>query len=186
MKALVDFLPLLLYLAAYVAADIFVATGVLIAAVALQVVYSWLTSGKVGKLLWANFAAAAIFGGLAITASDPRYLVARATAIYWIIAAALLLVYWLGGRNLVQLALEAHIEAPDAMWKRQLYTYAAFFAVLGAGNVLLAYTVSEAVWVAFDTIGALILIGAFMALQFVRMRRQGRAPQEDCGPRPSR
>lgn len=181
MKTLVDFLPLALYLAAYLAADIYVATGVLIGAMALQVLYSWARFGKVGKLLWANFAAAAILGGLALTWSDPRYLVARATAIYWLIGAALLLVYWFGGRNLVQVALQAHFEAPEAVWRRHLYAYAAFFAVLGAGNIVLAYTVSEAVWVAFDTIGALVLIGVFMVLQFMRMRRHGRTAQ-DCGP----
>jgi intracellular septation protein len=86
----------------------------------------------------------------------------------------LLLVHWIGGRNLVRLALQAHFDAPDAVWKRHLYAYAAFFAVLGAGNIVLAYTVSEAVWVAFDTIGALVLIGLFMAFQFTRMRRHDR------------
>jgi intracellular septation protein len=174
MKTVIDFLPLVLYLGAYVVADLYTATAVLIAAMALQVVYTRITSGKVGKLLWVNFAAAAILGGLALTWSDPRYLVARATAIYWIIGATLLLVHWIGGRNLVQLALQAYFEAPDAVWKRHLYAYAAFFAVLGAGNIVLGYTVSEAMWVAFDTIGALVLIGLFMTFQFMRMRRHGR------------
>lgn len=174
MKAVLDFLPLALYLGAYVVADIYVATGVLVAAMAVQVVYARITLGKVGKLLWVNFAAAAILGGLALTWSDPRYLVARATAIYWLIGGALLLVYWFSGRNLVQVALQAHFDAPDAVWRRHLYAYAAFFAVLGAGNIVLAYTVSEAMWVAFDTIGALVLIGVFMTVQFTRMRRHDR------------
>lgn len=174
MKALVDFLPLALYLAAYVAADIYVATGVLIAALAAQVVYTRMRYGKAGKVLWGNFAAAAILGGLAVTWSDTRYLVARATAIYWVIGATLLLVHWIGGRNLVQVALQGHFDAPDAVWQRHLYAYVVFFAVLGAGNIILAYTVSEAMWVAFDTIGALVLIGLFMAVQVNRMRRHDR------------
>jgi len=174
MKAVIDLLPLALYLGAYIVADLYVATAALIAAIALQVVYTRIKFGKVGKLLWVNFAAAAILGGLALTWSDPRYLVARATAIYWIIGATLVLVYWISGRNLLRVALQAHFEAPDAVWKRHLYAYAAFFAVLGAGNIVLGYTVSEAMWVAFDTIGALVLIGLFMAVQFMRMRRHDR------------
>ena len=79
MKAVIDFLPLALYLGAYIVADLYVATAVLIAAMALQVVYTRVRFGKVGKLLWVNFAAAAILGGLALSWSDPRYLVARAT-----------------------------------------------------------------------------------------------------------
>ncbi|MGE5526533.1 MAG: inner membrane-spanning protein YciB [Rhodospirillaceae bacterium] len=183
MKAALDFLPLALYLGAYVIADIYVATGVLIAAMAFLVLYSRIVYGKVGKLLWVNLAAAATLGGLTITWSDPRYLVARATAIYWLIGGALLFVYWFGGRNLLRDALQPRFDAPEAVWRRHLYAYVAFFAVLGAGNILLAYTVSEAMWVAFDTVGALVLIGGFMALQLMRIRRHGRVAREDCSPR---
>lgn len=181
MKALFDFLPLLLYLGAYLLTDIFVATGVLIAAIAAQLAYTWLRYGKVSRLMWANFAAAAIFGGLALAWSDPSYLVVRATAIYWLIGGTLLAVYRYAGRNLIQLALQAHFDAPDAVWRRHLYAYVVFFALLGAGNLVLAHTVSEAVWVAFDTVGALVLIGAFMVVQFMRMRRHDRRPQEEGG-----
>ena len=179
MKAVLDLMPLALYLATYVVSNIYAATAVLITAMAVQVLYAWAKHGKVGKVLWANFAAAAVFGGLAVTASDPRYLVARATAIYWLIGSARVLVDWITGRNLVQLALQSHYDSPDAAWRRQLYTYALFFAVLGAGNILLAWTVSEALWVAFDTVGALVLIGGFMAVQFAKMRREERAAREE-------
>jgi intracellular septation protein len=163
-----------LYLAAYVAADIFVATAVLIAAMLAQLAYAWLTTGRIGRMVWANFAAAAVFGGLTLAWSDPRYLVARATVIYWVIGAALVLAHRLAGRNLLQLALQPYVDAPEAVWRRELYACAAFFGVLGFGNIALAYSVSEALWVAFDTLGALVLIALFLALQVMRMRKHER------------
>jgi intracellular septation protein len=177
-KTVVDFLPLALYLSVYLLADIFVATAVLIAAIAVHVGYTWATTGSVGKLLWVNLAVAAVLGGLALWWGDARYLVLRASAIYWIIAAALLLVHQFGRRNLVQLALQAHFDAPDAVWKRQLYAYVVFFGAMGVANIALGYTLSEPVWVAFDTVGALVLIGLFMIAQFVGMRRY-RGPPPD-------
>lgn len=171
-----DVLPLLLYFAAYLVADLYVATAVMMAALAVQLVYSWVKFRTVSRLAWINFAVAVSFGGLALAWQDPRYLIARATVIYWVIGAGLLLVYWLAGRNLVQLALQSHFDAPEVLWRRSLYTYAAFFGVLGIANIVLGYHVSEAVWVAFDSIGVLVVIGLFMVLHFTHLRRLARTP----------
>lgn len=178
MKIAMDFMPLVLYLAAYVAADIYVATGVLIGAMAVQVIYWKITRGSVGKLPWVNFALAGLFGGLTLAWSDPQYLILRATVLYLVVSAALLLVYWIAGRNLLQAALQSHIDAPDAAWKRALYTYAGFFAFLAGLNVAIGYGASEVVWVAFDSIGVLVIIAAFAVLHFFAMRRRYEAPAE--------
>ncbi len=178
MKTAIDFMPLVLYLAAYIVADIYVATGVLVGAMALQILYWKVTLGIIGRLRWLNFALAAVFGGLTLAWNDPQYLVLRATALYGLVAAALVLVYGIAGRNLVQLALQSRIEAPDAAWKRSLYAYAGFFVALGVANFAIGHMASEAVWVAFDTIGVLVLIAGFMALHFFAMRRRYDAAAE--------
>lgn len=171
MKTLVELLPLALYLAAYALTDIYVATGVLLAALGVQLAWHWLASGTVSRLAWVNFAVALPLGVLGIAWQDPRFLIARATAIYWVIGGALLLVYGLTGRNLVQLALQGHVDAPEQVWRRALYAYAAFFGLLGIANIALGYTVSEAVWVAFDSVGVLVVIALFAILHFAHLRR---------------
>lgn len=171
MHLLVELLPLILYCVTYVVADLYAATAMMLAALGFQLVYQWVRFRTVSRMTWVTFAIALPLGALAIASQDPRYLIARATLLYWVIGAALLVVYWLAGRNLVQLALAPHVDAPDRLWRRSLYAYAAFFGALGIGNIVLGYTVSETVWVAFDSIGVLVLIALFAILHFAHLRR---------------
>jgi intracellular septation protein len=65
MKFLFDMFPILLFFAAYYVTknDIFIATGVTIAATAAQVAWMWFKHRKVDTMLWVSFGMVAVLGG---------------------------------------------------------------------------------------------------------------------------
>ena len=165
MKFLFDFLPLLVFFGAYAAFDIFVATGAAMAATTFQIVWSGLRPRKVDRMLWINFGAVMLFGGLTLFLHDKRFIMVKPTIVYWLMAAGLLISYAVFKKNPIRLMMEAHFDAPDRLWKRWCGGWISFFAVLGVLNLLVAYNFSEDLWVKFKVFGALTLTLLLVAVQ---------------------
>jgi intracellular septation protein len=66
MQLLYDLLPVIAFFVAYKIAGIYVATGVLIVAVLVQVAVSWLRHRKVSPMLLISAALVLLFGGLTL------------------------------------------------------------------------------------------------------------------------
>jgi intracellular septation protein len=157
MKIFFDLFPLLVFFVAWLVADIFYATGAAMIATTLQVIWSALRHRKVEKLLWINFGAILFFGSLTLLLHDKRFIMIKPTIVYWIIASALIIAHAGFGKNLIKVMMEAQFDAPDRLWKRWLFGWAAFFGVLGVVNLLVAWNFSEAVWATFKAFGGLTL-----------------------------
>jgi intracellular septation protein len=157
MKFLFDFFPLLVFFGAWLAVDIFFATGAAMVATAMQVAWSWLKHRKVDKLLWINFGAIAFFGGLTLALQDKRFIMVKPTVVYWMIASALLIAHFAFRKNPIRLMMEEHFSAPDRLWNRWLMGWVAFFLMIGLLNLFVAYNFSEGVWATFKVFGVLAL-----------------------------
>lgn len=157
MKFLFDFFPLLTFFAAWLAVDIFFATGAAMVATAIQVIWSWLKYRKVDKLLWINFGAIGFFGGLTLVLHDKQFIMIKPTVVYWIIASGLLIAHFGFKKNAIRIMMEQHFNAPDALWNRWLMGWGVFFAAVGLLNLFVAYNFSEGVWAAFKVFGVLTL-----------------------------
>ncbi len=64
MKQILDFIPLIIFFSLYKMYDIYVATGALIAATAIQIVVTYALYKKVEKMQLITFLMVAIFGGM--------------------------------------------------------------------------------------------------------------------------
>lgn len=157
MKIFFDLFPLLVFFAAWLVADIFFATGAAMIATALQVIWSALRHRKVEKLLWVNFGAIMFFGSLTLLLHDKRFIMIKPTIVYWIISAVLVIGHAAFRKNLIKLMMEAQFDAPDPLWRKWLFGWAAFFALLGIANLLVAWNFSEAVWATFKAFGGITL-----------------------------
>ncbi|MCX8087150.1 MAG: septation protein A [Rhodocyclaceae bacterium] len=165
MKFLFDLFPVLLFFAAYKAADIYVATAVAIAATFAQIGWAHFRHGQVDKMLWVSLALIVIFGGMTLFLRDPTFIKWKPTVLYWLFAAVLLGAALVLKKNLMRALLEQQLALPDAVWTRLNLAWVAFFTVMGGLNLYIAYHFSEADWVNFKLFGGMGLMLVFVVAQ---------------------
>ncbi len=139
MKLLIDFFPILLFFIAYKLAGIYVATGVAIAAAALQVGWSWQRHRRVETMHLITLALLVVFGGLTIALQDPIFVMWKPTLINWLFAAAFLGSQLIGKRPLIERMMGHTIEIPAGIWTRLNLLWASFFILLGVANLFVVY-----------------------------------------------
>ena len=165
MKFLFDLFPLVLFFIAWSLYDIFVATAVAIGATVAQVAWMWLRHRRVDSMLWATLAIMVALGGATLALRDPTFIKLKPTVLYWAFAGALLGYQALAGKNLIRLLMEKSMALPDVVWRKLNLSWVGFFLAMGALNLYVAYTFSEAIWVQFKVFGGIGLMLAFVVLQ---------------------
>jgi intracellular septation protein len=171
MKFLFDFFPILLFFIAYKMYDIYVATGVAIAAAAVQSVSYWLKHRRFEKMHLVTFALLAVFGGLTIALRDPTFIKWKPTVINWLFAAVFIGSHWIGERPLVERMMSHAIQVPATVWLRLSWMWILFFAAIGVLNLYVAYNFDEATWVNFKLFGILGITFAFVIAQAFYLSR---------------
>ncbi|EOI3569077.1 septation protein A [Cronobacter dublinensis] len=177
MKQLLDFLPLIVFFAFYKLHDIFWATGALIVATALTVIYSWYKYRKVEKMTLVTFMLVAVFGGLTIYFHNAEFIKWKVTIIYALFAGALLIGQWVMKKPLIQSMLGKEITLPAQAWSRLNLAWAVFFIFCGLLNIYVAFWLPEAVWMNFKVFGIPGLTLVFTLLSGVYIYRH--MPQEE-------
>src|SRR5690606_4562431 len=166
-KFLFDLFPLLLFFAAFKFADIFVATGVAMAAAVAQFV--WLKArGKVIEAThWINLTVIVVFGGATLLFHNDVFIKWKPTVLYWLFGGILLGSRLLFGRNLMRKLMDGKVHMPSAAWDKLNLSWAGFFLVSGALNLYVAFSghYTEAQWVNFKVFGLMILLVLFVIVQ---------------------
>lgn len=162
MKALIDYLPLLAFGAAYFAYDIYVATGVLMAALVLLVAFHRIAYGEWHKMHLATAALALVFGGLTLAVHDPVFIKVKPTVLYLLFAAVLAGSHVIGERPLIQRALGGQLTLPAPVWRTLSWLWTGFFVVCAVLNLAVALNFSDTVWVNFKLFGMLGLTLLFV------------------------
>ncbi|MBE8168116.1 MAG: septation protein A [Shewanella sp.] len=168
MKQLLDFLPLIIFFAVYKFADIYIASGALIAATSLQLIITYYLYRKVEKMLLVTFAMVTIFGTLTILLHDENFIKWKVTFIYMLFS-AILAGSQLMNRSVIKSMLGKEMTAPDFVWKRITWYWAAFFLVCALGNIYVAFTLPLETWVNFKVFGltALSLINTVLTVVYL-------------------
>jgi intracellular septation protein len=164
MKFLFEVFPVALFFVAILVWDIFVATGVAIAATFIQV--GWLAARrrKIPSMLWASLVIIVVFGGLTLYLRDKTFILWKPTVLYWLFAAVLAGGELLG-RNLIRALLSEQMTLPEPVWRRLNWSWIGFFAFMGALNLYVAYNYSEKIWASFKLFGGIGLMLAFVVAQ---------------------
>jgi intracellular septation protein len=185
MKFLFDLFPVILFVAAYVLTDnIYVATAVIIPATLAQVAYARIKFGKVDRMLWVSLILIVVMGGLTLTLQDKRFIMWKPTVLYWLFAIVLLAAPAMGKANLIRSILGKEVSAPDHVWARLNLSWVLFFAVLGALNLYVAFTFSEALWVQFKLWGGLGMMLVFIVAQALYLARYAHDNVPEGGDKP--
>jgi len=171
MKFLFDVFPVVLFFAAFKLADIYVATAVAIAATFVQVGWLKLRRRRVDPMLWVSLAIIVVFGGATLALRDETFIKWKPTVLYWMFAAALAGAVLLFHKNLIRLMLGAQMQLPEPVWARLNWSWAAFFALMGAANLFVAYNFTTDQWVNFKLFGGVGLMVLFVLAQALFLAR---------------
>lgn len=162
MKFLLDLAPALLFFGAYYLGNIYIATGVLIAALFGLVLAYWLWKRQIHKVHLVTAIVAGVLGGMTIYIHDPAFIKFKPTALYAIFAIALLLSHLVGERVLLARIPQTTIQLPESVWRRVNLAWAVFFGICALLNLYIAQHYDEATWVKFKTFGFSALMFAFL------------------------
>ena len=171
MKFLFDLLPVVLFFVVFKMVDIYWATGVAIATTLAQVAWLKIRRRKVENMMWVTLAIIVIFGGATLLLRDEVFIKWKPTVLYWLFSAALIGAQLLLGRNLIRSALGGQIVLPEAAWRKLNWSWAGFFAFMGAANLYVAFNFSTDAWVNFKLFGGMGLMLVFVVIQALFLAR---------------
>lgn len=179
MKQLLDFLPLVVFFVCYKLYDIYTASGALIAASALVLLYTWLRYRKVEKVAVITFVIVALFGSLTMYYHNAEFIKWKVTVIYGLFAIALLVSQFLMGKPLIQRMLGKELELPTRVWNNLNVAWAIFFLLCGAANIYIAFWLPQNWWVNFKVFGLTGLTLVFTLLSGLYIYRHVPADGKD-------
>jgi intracellular septation protein len=171
MKFLFDFFPILLFFAAYKAANIYVATAVAIAASIAQVGYMWLRHKRVENMHWITLALIVVFGGATLVLQDETFIKWKPTVLNWLFAVVFLGSQYVGKKTIAERMLGGSVNLAPALWTRVNLSWVAFFVFLGAANLYVMYNFDTDTWVDFKLFGMMGLTFLFVIAQALVLSR---------------
>ena len=178
MKFLFDLFPIILFFAAYKLYDIYVATGVAIAAALVQTGLFWLKHRRFENMHLVTLGLLIVFGGLTLVLRDPIFIKWRPTVVNWLFAAVFLGSQFIGKRTLVERMMSHAITVPGPVWLKLNWAWTLFFVAMGVLNLYVAYNYSEDTWVNFKLFGMMGLTIAFVFMQAFYLSRYMENPAE--------
>ncbi len=169
MQALFDLAPLAAFLVAYYLGGIYVATAVLMVAMAALVLLDLVRLRRVPPLHAMSALLVLALGSATLILRDPRFLKWKPTIFLWLVALASLGSAWIGRIPMAQRLLAPLVERSDSLpratWLRLNRLWVLFYALLGGANLWVAYAASERTWVNFKVFGLSAAFALFAMAQ---------------------
>lgn len=155
---------------------IYLATLVGITATALQVVLYRLWRGQFERMHLISLAIFVVAGGATLILRNPVFVYWKPTILNGLFAVIFLASHYIGSKTIIERLLSQAIQAPLAVWRRLNLAWVAYFIVLAASNLFVAYHYSENVWVNFKLFGWLGMTVLFVILQALYLARYTSEP----------
>ena len=166
-KLLIECFPVVLFFTAYKFSDIYLATGVLIAACALQIALLRLLGMAVENSHKITLALVVLFGGATLLLHDEQFIKWKPTVINWLFAAAFALSHWVGDKPILSRMLSGQVALPEAVLRQLSWAWVGFFIIMGATNLVVMRHFDTNTWVNFKLFGLLGMTVLFIILQSV-------------------
>lgn len=180
MQQLLDYMAILAFVVVYFfSRDIFLATGVLMAGVTLQVVLYWVLKKHIGRELKVTFWASMVLGGMTLFFRDETFIQWKPTLVNIVLAAALVGAHLFAKTFLIQRMLGHVMVLPHRAWLTLTYSWAFGFCFAGGLNLWVAYNYSMDTWVTFKFVGLLGLNVLFMICTFAYLYGKGLLNEEN-------
>lgn len=184
MNQLLDFAPIVLFVAVFFASDIFMATAALMIAVTVQVAAYWALKKPISRELKITFWASILFGSLTLIFRNETFIQWKPTIVNWLLCGGLLGSHFLGQRNLMQRMLGKQLSLIDEVWVKLNFGWALGFFIAGALNLYVAYNFSMEVWVSYKLIGGFALTFSYIVITMIYLAHKGylKEPEQPIQP----
>lgn len=193
MKQFIDYIPLLIFFTVWMLDERLVSVagyeytlGGVFSAAEFLLVSSILTYGslfvyqkKLDKFQWITLVAVVLFCIPTIIFRDIAFLKWKAPIVNWIFATIFLVSGFVGEKPAIEHMMGHAINAPKEVWMKLNSIWIVYFVVLGAINLTVAFTLSEAAWIQFKVFGNLILTFAFVIGQMPMLSKYIEIEDED-------
>ena len=153
MKQILDFIPILLFFAAYKTYDIYVGTGVLMAATVVQMLILYRMDGKLQTMHKITLALVLGFGAMTLIFHDERFIKIKPTVLYTFMGVALAFALFVLKKNFLKIMLGAQMSLPDSVWRNLTLAWVAYSLFMAALNAYVAYFYTTEQWVNFKLWG---------------------------------
>jgi intracellular septation protein len=183
MQALLEFAPLVAFFVAYRVWGLYTATAVLMAAMAILLIVDYVRVRRISTMHALSAVLVFLFGTATLILHDLRFIQWKPTVFFWLASVAFLVSHWIGRQTLTQRLLSAalggeEIRIAESTWKRLNLLWVAFYALLGALNLVVAFNLSERLWVMFKVVGLPVANLVFVGAQVAWLVRRSAASVE--------
>ncbi|HET6630022.1 MAG TPA: septation protein A [Woeseiaceae bacterium] len=182
MQLLLDYVPIVIFFAAYFYEDIFFATAVLMAVMPVILLLQWAMTRKLNRIYAGSTVLVLLLGSATLYFRDADFIYWKPTVLNWVIALVFLGSQWFGERTIVQRMLGGAADLARDQWAKLNLIWVIYFVVVGGVNLFVAYNFSEEFWVNFKLFGMLGLTVVFVVIQSLwlmhAMRKKEIAPDD--------
>ncbi len=161
--------------------DIFVATGVAIAASFIQIAAFYIKNRRFETMHVVTLGALVVFGGMTIVLRDPVFIKWKTTIVNWLFAAVILYSQFFTKRTVIEalIGTKSKIQLPRKAWRSLNRNWGLFFLFVGALNIYIAFYFGldlqesrrEEIWVNFKVFGVIGLTLIFLTIQILLIAR---------------
>lgn len=146
-------------------APILLATVVVMLATVAQIVWVRLRHGKVDKMLWISLGLVVVFGGMTLAFQNEAFIKWKPTILYWVFAGSMAFSAVFLKKNPIKAILGEQLSLPEPIWGKVNLAWIAFFLLMGALNLIIAFNFPTDTWVNFKLFGGMGLMLVFVLAQ---------------------
>ena len=199
MKQFIDYIPLLVFFSVWAMDErvinvagydhtfggMFSAAEFLLAASVLVYGSLFVYQKRLDKFQWITLAAVVLFCIPTIIFKNIAFLKWKAPIVNWIFASIFIASRYFGDKPAIEHMMGHAVTAPKEVWYKLNTMWVFYFIVLGAINLTVAFTLSEALWIKFKVFGNLILTFGFVFMQmpilakYIEVGNEDEASNED-------
>lgn len=193
MKQFIDYIPLLVFFTVWAMDErainiagiehsiggIFSAAEFLLAASILVYGSLFIYQKRLDKFQWITLVAVVLFCIPTIIFRNTDFLKWKAPIVNWIFATIFLISRFFGDKPAIEHMMGHAVDAPKEVWYRLNSLWIGYFIVLGAINLIVAFTLSEDLWIKFKVFGNLILTFGFVIGQMPILAKYIEVEDED-------
>ncbi len=176
MQALLELAPLVAFFVAYHFGGIYIATGVLMAGMAVLLAVDYLLHRRISPMHALSAVLVFGLGAATLLLHDKHFIQLKPTILFWVAGLAFLASFWIGKQTLTErlfsAALQGQVRVPESLWRRMNTLWVVFYGLLGEANLLVAKYASEQIWV-YSKIALTVVTFVFAIAQVLYLVKRG-------------